>query len=251
VRALAHIYELYPSETQLRDYIRAFISVQVMDWLNNFVVYIMTLQYNAVLDLASDGQGDYAGSWTGGTYPYSFMNETYALNVLLGGITVSNVTNTTDSTTSLPSGKGSGINPHSQSHIVGITAGITGGVALLLLTVTSLILYLRAKRKRRTLIPGNAAVLNEQVDYITHPQTGVSHQSGEPRVSRQIRRLDGEINSLSAPTLIDSLSGPTLVAPAPLSWIRPSSSMNPPSSSAPNTDETDNAQLLSVSEQCY
>jgi hypothetical protein len=86
------------------------------------------------------------------------INETAALNVLLGGMIVSNVTNSTNMTQTQT---GSGSNTRSHSSIGAIVGGTVGGVVILLLAIGTLVLFLR---ERALLVSGIISTFNDPLD---------------------------------------------------------------------------------------
>jgi hypothetical protein len=105
---------------------------------------ILDLQYNALVDHASDGQDSYSGSWIGpAPSSFSLPNQTLALDVLLAGIAVGdptmNVTGPSPNDTNPPP-------PHSKSIVGPIVGGCLGGI-FLITCILGYILYSRKKKR--------------------------------------------------------------------------------------------------------
>ncbi|ESK83137.1 glycoside hydrolase family 76 protein [Moniliophthora roreri MCA 2997] len=136
IRGLKTAYNRLGSSNDLRNYVESYLSVQ----------------YNALLDLASINRAVYAGKWSGPA-PFSpgIDNETAASEVLIAGLPVrmqdSNSTPTSGDeppqlTVTVTS------NPTPASKPLGaIVGGIVGGIALIAGIITLLWIYTRKRSK--------------------------------------------------------------------------------------------------------
>jgi len=142
VRAFTTVYELSTNDTALQDYIRAFVAVQ----------------YNGLLDLASNGDA-YAGSWSGPPTSYSYSGESSAANALLAGLVMANGVSgaqTLSSLSSSPSSTSSSSQlSKSGTNSGAIAGGVIGGIIVLAMmaTLTFLIIRNRNRRFRRAAMP--------------------------------------------------------------------------------------------------
>ncbi|ESK86993.1 glycoside hydrolase family 76 protein [Moniliophthora roreri MCA 2997] len=136
IRGLKTAYNRLGSSNDLRNYVESYLSVQ----------------YNALLDLASINHAVYAGKWSGPA-PLSpgFNNETAASEVLIAGLPVrmqaSNSTPTSgDEPPQLTVTVASSPTPASRP-LGAIVGGIVGGIALIAGIITSLWIYTRKRSK--------------------------------------------------------------------------------------------------------
>ncbi len=137
MRALAALYERNTASTDLRDYIKQYIGVQVSPHLINFPLDITSFcwkQYNAVLDHATSGGSNiYALPWTGPPISaFSPNAQTVALTALISSIQL--IDNQASST---------------KRNLAGIIAGSVLGVIGLIATLITGGIFLRKRQRRR------------------------------------------------------------------------------------------------------
>jgi len=194
------------------------------------------VQYNALIDFASDGKNGYSGSWSGPSYPYAFANETSALDVLLGGLLVANGTtgnSTSPSQTGSPSSSPSpsqGSQTHSPTGA--IVGGVVGGLVTLLFAIGAIILYRRVKRRQKRLISEIIPSTDEDYDPYLYINSGQQPMPVPEPFVMENGRSRGESNSASA--LDEKALGESALVYATSNTITdpPSSSTNQPQPSA-------------------
>ncbi|KAK0468910.1 hypothetical protein IW261DRAFT_1516923 [Armillaria novae-zelandiae] len=149
VRALSALYERNTTSSNLREYIKEYISVQ----------------YNAVIDKATlGGSNIYGIPWTGPPRTaFSSSNQTEAISALLGGIQLlddqslekSSDNYTSSGTPGIPMSSASGTtsSPSVPNHkpTGAIVGGVVGGLAVLVVTIVCIFLCRRRHRQRNDL----------------------------------------------------------------------------------------------------
>ncbi|KAJ7617885.1 hypothetical protein FB45DRAFT_1034119 [Roridomyces roridus] len=162
IRALSSAYTRNVTSPELRQVLHDYLSVQ----------------YNAVVDLATAGGTDiYSLQWSvqsSSTTTFSMSGQTNALGVLLSGISLddNNAADTTTTTTTTPSSSTRPSTSVSSSHAhklaAGTIVGIVAGVVLIILLpgLTILIIHWRRRSRSGAVRPLSMPTLPPPIDYI-------------------------------------------------------------------------------------
>lgn len=188
------------------------------------------IQYNAVLDLASNG-GDYSGSWSGPPTSYDFSNQTSATDVLLSGIALANnVSDTANPPSSGPSSPSPISQPQKSSNNVGaIAGGVVGGTIVLAMMAILAILIIRHRRRKSVASSPNIIPFVESKDDPV-PPVRAEQPAGRRKDSPPTDSLTAAVSPVSPPT---NLSMDTLL---PLAAPARGDAPSPPSQGTSNGD---------------
>ncbi|KAK0216387.1 hypothetical protein IW262DRAFT_214172 [Armillaria fumosa] len=190
VRALAAFYERNTTSSDLREYIKEYISVQ----------------YNAVIEKATSGGSNIYGiPWTGPpSTSFSSANQTVAMSALLGGI---QLLDNQSSSTPINSPTSSAI-PHANTTTSplppkknptgAIVGGVVGGMAVLAVVILGALLLCRRQRHRNH----QPLVVNWRSSRTLTPFMASSFRA--PEIPRQHRIIEGKNARYPVPSGGDS-----------------------------------------------
>jgi hypothetical protein len=104
------------------------------------------------MDLASDGSDGYAQSWSGPPQDYTFVHQTAAIDVLLGGVVMGTPDSNVSSPTSSTPNPSNNAEPMHKTNIGAIVGGVIGGVVVLLVVAVLAALVIRQRRRKQNSI---------------------------------------------------------------------------------------------------
>ncbi len=157
VRALAALYERNTTSSDLREYIKQYIGVQVIPRKTILLVYVAHFnwtQYNAVIKQATSGSNIYGIPWTQlSSNTFNSVGQTVAISALLSSMQLvgGSSDNPTSSAIPSPSASMSPL-PTKKTPTGAMVGGIVGGMAVLAFIIAG-VFFLRRRHYRRDSSP--------------------------------------------------------------------------------------------------